>query len=113
MNNQLKNKLDKLLEDKADSLSGEVLSKLNQSRQVALSYTSKSRFNPFLWLIPLAATLVLSVYISTPITKSNLPANTVDNDGTLANEYTIADDMDVAEELDFYLWLAQQETTTS
>ncbi len=113
MNKQLKKSVNTILENKAESLSGEVLSKLNQSRQIALNHTKKSYLNPFFWLIPLAATLVLSVYILTPITKSSLPADTIVGDGTQSNEYTIAEDIDVAEELDFYLWLAQQEPANS
>jgi len=109
MNNQLKTSLDKILEEKENKLSGEVLSKLNQSRQMALSHSLKTKFNPLLWIIPLAASVIFSVYIINP-SNNNMPLNTNIDDAPLSNNYTLAEDMDVSEDLDFYLWLAQEES---
>jgi hypothetical protein len=109
MNNQLKKSIDIILDERENKLSGEVLSKLNQSRQVALSQSPKIKFNPLLWIIPLAASVVLSVYILNPL-NNNMPLNTNMDDGTVSNDYTLAEDMDVSEDLDFYLWLAQEES---
>ncbi len=110
MNNQLKKSIDEILEEKENKLSGEVLSKLNQSRQVALGQSPGPKFNPLLWIIPIAATVVLSVYLINPL-NNNMPQNTNVNDGIISNDYTLAEDMDVSEDLDFYLWLAQEEST--
>ncbi len=109
MNNQLKTSLDKILNEKADNLSGELCSKINQSRQIALSHSLKAKFNPLLWIIPFAASIVVSVYILNPL-NNNMPLNTNIDDSTLGNDYTLAEDMDVSEDLDFYLWLAQEES---
>lgn len=109
MNNQLKTSIDKILDEQADNLSAEICSKLNQSRQIALNHSLKTKFNPLLWIIPVAASVVLSVYIIKPL-NSNIPLNTNIDGESVNNNYSLAEDMEVSEDLDFYLWLAQEES---
>ncbi len=109
MNKQLKTSVDKILKESQNSLSAEIRSKLNQSRQLALSQPSGSTLGRLFWLVPLAASIVISVYVLNPLTNK-APTNNPRVAEIVSNNFTLAEDMDVSEDLDFYLWLAQEES---
>ncbi len=109
MNKQLKTSVDKILKESGNSLSAEIRSKLNQSRQLALSQTFGSTLGRLFWLVPLAASIVISVYVLNPLTNK-APTNNPRATEIVSNNFTLAEDMDVSEDLDFYLWLAHEES---
>jgi len=110
MNKQLKNSIDKILDENVSNLSAEVCSKLNQSRELALSQSQKRTSHRLFWALPLATSVVLSVVFITPLIKGNNKAAPSSLPIILNNEINLADEIDLAEDLDFYLWLAQNKS---
>lgn len=105
-----KNDFEKTVKHQIDSsvndLDNAVLSKLNQSRQHALSYSNKTSHPYSSWLAGIFASVVMAVLIITIIPTSQqqiLPSLTTGQIELLV--ISNDDELDLYNELEFYQWL--------
>ena len=98
------------LDNRARDLDAATLSRLNQSRLVALQAAAKPMQRPWLWPATLASafSLALAVAIWPRLLPEPLPTPSA---GTLPEDFSMlagTENLELYEELDFYAWLDAQ-----
>ncbi|VAW42074.1 hypothetical protein MNBD_GAMMA01-88 [hydrothermal vent metagenome] len=114
MDNKITQTTKKVIEIECNSLSSEVSSKLNQSRQKALD-GSKSKTGFFTtWYIPTTAMLVLAIYFILPFLHTNSEQQDIlSENNTIIAEIEMLEQLDLVENLEFYEWLSSEQNISS
>jgi hypothetical protein len=107
MDNKNLSKLSKeIIATQADSVNGEISSKLNQARQQALQNKAK-KFSFFTsWQIPAVALAAFAVYFLLPFTQQT--SEGVEDGYIVIEQMEMLNQYELIQDLEFYQWLSQQ-----
>ena len=113
MDNKLLKVTNELIDEKCQSLSSEISSKLNQARQKALLNNTKRSTFLFSWYIPTTVMAALMVYFMLPYMQTNIEHEEVmDNNFAVIAEMEILNQYELIENLEFYQWLSQEDASS-
>jgi len=118
MDNNLTQKINTIITEQSQALSGNVSSKLNQARQKAISANKKKSFLMNQWFIPASALSALLIYLLMPLSHEFIlqkPEVETQNYAVVEDiqNLEIIEQFELVEDLEFYEWLSHEDETSS